>query len=486
MFGIPLSILKIREQSDIPLLVNNLIIRLLQEKIDYTASLNFSEERKLEELKKNINRGVFLNFNDYPAIVCVKLLKYFNLNLSHSDLYGLQSKSVYKSIYYLINKTSKDCSGSNIKEAFISLYPLLYFNDTLKLFESLQKETLEFCGYIDTKDLISIKKLKDIKFLRGIGSKRKILTIDGGGMRGLIAIKILINLAIKLYGDASTNGTKRLIDNFDLIGGTSSGSIIAMGLVTGHSLIQIRNLFYQLGKKVFLSSWSSLGNLYNYYRTGDYYSHQVLIEAIESLIQDRKISELTKNVFITTTLATTSVYELSLFRSYLNPSSPYLASPSCDNKISTALRASSAAPTYFSPYIDIEGNKYLDGGLLANNPTEVAIFEMYNLYPSDTLDLIISIGTGKPKVTPSSGSLKELSQDILNIVTSSELTHTRVLEWLKDCEPQVNYYRFSPDDLGSIRLDTTDINILENCEIITDRYMNSEWSQVEKIRRLLN
>lgn len=498
MFGFPLKVLKVREQSDIPLLINNLIIRLLPCKIDYTKSLSQSEDKQLEELKRKINQGSPVNLTVYPDNVCVKLLKYFNLCLNYNDLFSPTSINLHRSIYYLVNKTSTGTDG--IREAFISLYPLQYFSDIKAIYDNLSADSKptsadvekrfysrpEFFTHLEVKDLQIPKRLKDLRFFSSTSpKKRRILTIDGGGMRGLIAIKILSHLAIELYGDNGVSGTKSLIDNFDLIGGTSSGSIIAMALVTGHTLEQIRSLFYQLGRKVFINTWSAFpSNLYNYYRTGDYYSHQTLIDSIESLIKDKKINEITTKVFVTSTLATTNLYELALFKSYLNPASPYF-SGSSSSKISEVLRASSAAPTYFSPYIDVEGNKFKDGGLIANNPTEAAIFEGYTLFPEDSIDLIVSIGTGKLKPIRSKDSIDETVSDLLNIVTSSDLIHLRVLEWLRDSKNPAEYFRFSPEDLGSIKLDTTDVNILENCEIITNRYMVAEKEQVKRIKEIL-
>lgn len=82
-----------------------------------------------------------------------------------------------------------------------------------------------------------------------------ILAIDGGGMRGLFALACLSTIAETLYGDSDTAGTQKLMKNFDLVCGTSTGGIIATGLATGHSIQEIRTMYLKMGGDVFSSRW---------------------------------------------------------------------------------------------------------------------------------------------------------------------------------------------------------------------------------------
>ena len=314
---------------------------------------------------------------------------------------------------------------------------------------------------------------------------RRILSIDGGGMRGLFSIKILECVITKLYGNNGIEATQNFLKNFDIIGGTSVGGIISMGLVLGFSIGELRKKFYDLGKQVFDNSWVKFpSNIYNYMKSGDYYSSKILTDFIETLYGKESMNTITSKVFLIATAATKDPYEIYLFRSYDNIGSPYEGTK--DSTVSNSIKASTAAPTYFEPYIDNLGNKYLDGGVIANNPTEATIFESFHLMPDDPISLILSIGTGRPKVETSGSSIISINNSIVNIATNSELTHLRVLEWITEYAKSTDYIRFSPDNLGSIRLDTSNINTLENGEILTERYMRTEEKQIEKLKNNLS
>jgi predicted acylesterase/phospholipase RssA len=95
----------------------------------------------------------------------------------------------------------------------------------------------------------------------GPGRKR-ILSIDGGGIRGGIALAFLERLEAVLKENAGR--PVRICDHFDLIGGTSTGAILATGLALGYSAADIRKFYFQLGPRVFrrpyfrLPGWQSV------------------------------------------------------------------------------------------------------------------------------------------------------------------------------------------------------------------------------------
>src|SRR5262245_60143018 len=92
-----------------------------------------------------------------------------------------------------------------------------------------------------------------------IGPKR-ILALDGGGLRGVLTVAFLKRIEDILRKKAGNNDPNfRLGDYYDLIGGTSTGSIIAAGLARGMSVDEIRKHYFDLGEKVFRPSFFSSG-----------------------------------------------------------------------------------------------------------------------------------------------------------------------------------------------------------------------------------
>lgn len=71
----------------------------------------------------------------------------------------------------------------------------------------------------------------------------RILALDGGGMRGLFSLAILRSVTTSLFGGTGPEETRKLCSCFDLLCGTSTGAIIVAGLVSGHSLDEIRCVF---------------------------------------------------------------------------------------------------------------------------------------------------------------------------------------------------------------------------------------------------
>src|SRR5438045_7941289 len=82
---------------------------------------------------------------------------------------------------------------------------------------------------------------------------KRLLSIDGGGLAGLIPAEALILIEKQL--DDITGKQLPLCDRFDLIGGTSTGAILAAGLALGLSAKQLRDFYLQFGKEIFTKVW---------------------------------------------------------------------------------------------------------------------------------------------------------------------------------------------------------------------------------------
>ena len=159
-----------------------------------------------------------------------------------------------------------------------------------------------------------------------------------------------------------------------------------------------------------------------------------------------------------------------------------------------AMRATTAAPTFFKPVL-MGGDMYSDGGLIASNPTAVAIHEARQLYPEIPIEMIVSVGTGEfvnEKVSPKFGWDGVIAQ-IVKSATDTSRTHWIVEDILgngntakcADTVSKTKYYRFDPVVGTSVDfpIDGTDKNQLEKLKRISKAYME-EPEQREKLKNI--
>jgi len=191
---------------------------------------------------------------------------------------------------------------------------------------------------------------------------------------------------------------------------------------------------------------------------------------------------LQKPIFLTSTDATTDFWKTSLIRNYDNPRSPFPSLP--DVTIPDALRITSAAPTYFAPVI-LGDKTFLDGGMITNNPTELAIFESHNKWPDRFIELILSVGTGQPVEGKGNVNVIGLIKGFVNIATCSEQIHLRVEDCILLLQPVPQYFRFSPPGVGSVALDESDEKVLLDMEKKTEEYIESHIDEINQLMKLL-
>jgi len=164
-----------------------------------------------------------------------------------------------------------------------------------------------------------------------------------------------------------------------------------------------------------------------------------------------------------------------------------------------ALRASTAAPTFFKPVM-MAGEMYCDGGIVASNPAAVAIHEARSLYPDIPIELVVSVGTGafiEQKSAPRVGWDGIIGQ-IVNSATDGEQVH-HVLEDLlgepailgrkKTAVAKTRYFRFNPviGKPDEFPIDVTDPVKLKKLRKITKEYMGrpEQEAKVERIADIL-
>lgn len=185
----------------------------------------------------------------------------------------------------------------------------------------------------------------------------QVLSLDGGGIRGLFAAAVLA----RLEEDFNTH----IVDHFDLITGTSTGGIIALALGLGLRPREVVEFYVRHGPSIFPPQW--LGGARHLLRRK--YSQEPLKDALRTVFGDKQLWNSSKRLVIPS-------YNLGQdqVRLFKTPHHPRLKRDWCIPAWKVAL-ATTAAPTYFPACREIDEARLIDGGVWANNPTMVAIAE---------------------------------------------------------------------------------------------------------------
>jgi len=215
---------------------------------------------------------------------------------------------------------------------------------------------------------------------------KRILSIDGGGIRGIIPASVLSEIEL-ITG-------KPIAEMFDLIAGTSTGGMLCLGLnipeETGsprNSAVSMKELYETKGREIFQKTlWRKLTSISGYIDTE--YGHKFLEEILDQYMGDHTFSQsITKSLVTSYDLGNREPF---IFRSWEDRFKGVL--------MKEAGRATSAAPTYFEPAVlDIGGQRHtlIDGGVFLNNPALSAYLEAVRIFPDEDEYLLISLGTGE-------------------------------------------------------------------------------------------
>ena len=301
---------------------------------------------------------------------------------------------------------------------------------------------------------------------------RRILSIDGGGIRGIIPAMVVAHIE-KLTGAPAR-------DLFDLIVGTSSGGITALGLsLPGpgrpfrHAARRLVRLFDNQGKHIFERSlWRKVRSVGGVLEGS--YSH----EALESVLRKH---------FGTSTLGDCSVPTMVTAYDIRNRKTVFLKSWSSKySKITcaSAARATSAAPTFFEPAeLAWDGSTRLliDGAIFINSPAVSAYAEACELYSGDAIKLL-SLGTGE--VTGSVDANATASESNARIVMTlldsifdgvAKAADKQMISFLKD-----SYLRIQTRlDLASDDIDDASKNNIEALKLSAKTMIEEHNSSLE-------
>ena len=268
----------------------------------------------------------------------------------------------------------------------------------------------------------------------------RVLSIDGGGIRGIVPAMVLQELERKLC--------RSVAESFDLIAGTSTGGILALVLTTpdvsgkprytAHDAVE---LYENEGRNIFSRPWlhrlKALGNL-----NSSKYPTDGIQSVLEKYFDQSRLSQATTDVLITS-------YEIERRFPLFFRSATARLRPDYDFPMAEVARATSAAPTYFAPTrianpFTKETFSLIDGGVFANNPAACALVEARTALPARSY-LVASLGTGEltrsiPYRQAKHWGLTQWAKPVLDIVF--EGVSSTVDYQLRQMLPPNRYFRF--------------------------------------------
>ncbi|XP_026158738.1 85/88 kDa calcium-independent phospholipase A2 isoform X2 [Mastacembelus armatus] len=325
----------------------------------------------------------------------------------------------------------------------------------------------------------------------------RLLCLDGGGIKGLVLIQMLIAL--------EKEAGRPIRELFDWVAGTSTGGILALAIIHGKSMEYLQCLYFRMKEQVFKGPRP--------------YESAPLEDFLK-----REFGENTKmtdvqypRVMVTSVLADRHPGELHIFRNYDPPliqRDPTYSTTATfmpltipqEQLVWRAARSSGAAPTYFRPM-----GRFLDGGLLANNPTLDAMSEIHQYNKAlkaegrgediKKLGIVVSLGTGKPpqvavnsvdvfrpsnplELAKSFVGVKELGKMLVDCCTDSDgCAVDRARAW---CEMiDTIYHRLSPQLSQEVMLDEVSDAVLVDMLWETQMYLYEKRELIQSLVKVL-
>lgn len=365
-------------------------------------------------------------------------------------------------------------------------YHLLEFPETrgVAIQESLLPSLLRFRQARDlplqaaVREALALVGYTDPVKGRGI----RVLAIDGGGTRGLLALQTLHKLQ-NLTG-------KPVHQLFDYICGVSTGAILAFMLgIFQIPLEECEDMYRKLGADVFkqnvIVGTVKMGWSHAFYDSEMW--ENILKERMGEgiMIESARDPNCPKVSAVSAIVNRGLPLKAYVFRNYrLMPGvrSHYLGD--CKHKMWQAIRASSAAPGYFQEFV-LGKDLHQDGGLLINNPTALAIHECKCLWPNTPLQCVLSLGTGRYETAGKNSatytSLKAKLTNVISSATDTEEVHTMLDALL----PPDTYFRFNPYMTEDIPLNENRVEKLNFLKSEGDRYLERNEAKLKKAASVL-
>ncbi|KAF8532821.1 phospholipase, patatin family protein [Trichophaea hybrida] len=281
---------------------------------------------------------------------------------------------------------------------------------------------------------------------------RRLLCLDGGGVRGLSSIRVLQHI----MNDVNENRDDDLkpCEVFDMIGGTGIGGIIAIMLGRLRMTVdECETAYLKLSKTIFTprrQNGNVAGQVKGFLSADGKFDSKILEDAILEEIkakspvgtspEDILLKDENQNCKVLVAARQNNA-EPAILRSYRNPKAPELLYGEC--KVWEACRATSAVTTFFDPItIGNFGPTFVDGAIQDNNPVQLVHREAMDIWPGEET-LLISIGTGSAPGRPFQGHIATHVEAMKRIVTQSEHTAKDFYYSYKSMVDRSLYFRFN-------------------------------------------
>lgn len=341
-----------------------------------------------------------------------------------------------------------------------------------------------------------------------------ILSLDGGGIRGLIPTLILKDLYRRICEiEAGRTGAARLLfgsrkarpihSYFHLITGTSTGALIAMGITCpsraaeseeltpatrepAYTLEDVETVYQERGGEIFpRGGFNNLRAVAHAFEAK--YQSAALASLLERLFGDTLIEEALSEVIV-------PAYETVLRRAYF-----FKRSGKKSFRMRDVALATTAAPTYFPPALIQSASEvgrsysFIDGGVFANNPALCGYVEARELMPEQRKFIVLSLGTGITNRRFTHEEIKKWGYlDWVSPIHGVPLTsmmwdsQSEVVNHQLELLPEVDVYRINtPLEQVSEDFDDASPKNLRRMRDTAERIIEAEDATLEKVARLL-
>ncbi|KAG8742964.1 hypothetical protein FRC10_000586 [Ceratobasidium sp. 414] len=502
----------LRSQDDTtPLLHNNYELAWRSHGNEIRSSTNKLLEGRTFNRDDDLLRGLLVEGNSIGVRVCARFAAWRNL-ATEGRLELRFSEPVTRTKPVKPGKAA-DAAAVNMKliELFEKMYPDLANGQTEidRVVADQIKEPMQWDGDYGLHE-----------------SKLSILSFDGGGVRGLSSLLILA--AIMEHVKGPNGETLKPYECFDLIGGTSTGGLIAIMLgrlhmsaqqcideykalatkVFGKGTVKKRETLLQRAAAGITDFFTNTSKAAKLVANSYLFNAETLQDVVQDVVKRHEPGGQGRDA---TMLDTSAGCRVAVFACYAkdisNTDARHFRTYRFDNedrsfefKIWEAARATTAAPAYFER-ISLGGEDYVDGGLQVNNPVIPTLAEgMVSFGKARTVGCLLSIGTGlvpamnlhdNQGVLGGMRNLLELGKALFGLATNSQLAHSYVTQLNGANKLSEEYFRFNADvgipkqgdpDLENKIISLDDVASLEKFQKMTEDYLKTDKVQKDIIK----